>query len=77
MIEAAGLAGCAESTARKYAPVLKIEYFGTGRRKVYNWKQADIPRLKEIIGKQGRPPKAKKPPVKAKPNRAKTPTISV
>jgi hypothetical protein len=60
MIEAAGLAGCAESTARKYAPALNIEYFGTGRRKVYNWKESDIPRLKEIIRKQGRPPKKAK-----------------
>ena len=51
--------GIAISTVCKYADILNIEYFGEGRRKIYNWKKTDIERLKKSIGKRGRPKKDK------------------
>jgi hypothetical protein len=52
--------GIALSTVLKYAGILQITYFGTGRRKVYDWRKSDIDRLKKSIGKRGRPPKKEK-----------------
>jgi hypothetical protein len=43
------------STVLKYAGILQITHYGTGRRKVYDWKKADIDRLKKSIGRRGRP----------------------
>jgi len=57
MKEVASLTGYAESTVRKYAPQLGIEYFGSGQHKVYNWKKADIDRLKKVVIGRGRPTK--------------------
>ena len=59
--EVSELSGIAERTVIKYASILGIVYFGTGRRKIYDWKKADIDRLKKSIGKRGRPPKKDKP----------------
>ena len=59
--EVSELTGFAENTVIKYARILGIVYFGTGRRKIYDWKKADIDRLKKSIGKRGRPPKKDKP----------------
>jgi len=58
--EVADLLGIAEVTARKYASILKITFYGTGMRKVYDWKKIDVELLKKSIGKRGRPPKVKK-----------------
>ena len=59
--EVFALTGIAISTVCKYAVILNVEYHGEGRRKVYNWKKADIERLKKTYkGKTGRPPKDKK-----------------
>jgi len=55
--EVSELTGIAERTIIKYASILGIAYFGTGRRKIYDWKKTDIERLKKSIGKPGRPPK--------------------
>jgi predicted transcriptional regulator len=55
--EVATETGVAEQTVLKYAKILKIDHLGTGMRKIYNWKKADIDRLKKSIGKRGRPPK--------------------
>ena len=49
------ITGIATSTIRKYALLLDVEYTGTGRRKIYNWKKSDIEKLKKSIGKRGRP----------------------
>jgi hypothetical protein len=53
--EAAEAVGVAEPTARKYAPILGIQYYGTGQHKVYDWKKSDLEKLKKSIGKRGRP----------------------
>jgi len=58
--EVSELTGIAESTVRKYAKILEINYFGSGMHKVYDWKKSDIDRLKKAIGKRGRPPKKDK-----------------
>jgi DNA-binding transcriptional MerR regulator len=58
--EVADLTGIGISTICKYAEILKIDYYGEGRRKVYDWKKTDIDRLKKSIGKRGRPPKKDK-----------------
>ena len=55
--EVSELTGIAISTVCKYADILNIDHYGEGRRKVYDWKKADIDRLKKSIGKRGRPPK--------------------
>jgi hypothetical protein len=55
--EVADITGIALSTVLKYAVIMEITHYGTGRRKVYDWKKADIDRLKKTIGKRGRPPK--------------------
>jgi len=55
--EVSELTGIAMPTARKYAVILNISYLGSGRGKIYDWKKADIERLKKSIGKRGRPPK--------------------
>lgn len=47
--------GFAEPTVLKYAKILGISYHGTGRRKIFDWKKADIERLKKSVGKRGRP----------------------
>jgi len=60
MKEVSELTGIAESTVRKYAPILGISYVGNGMHKVYIWKKSDIDKLKKSIGKRGRP-KANKP----------------
>jgi DNA-binding MurR/RpiR family transcriptional regulator len=57
--EVAEITGFAISTVCKYADILKIEHFGEGRRKIYNWKKTDVERLKKSIGKRGRPKKSK------------------
>jgi len=57
--EASELTGIAPSTVLKYAAILEISFFGTGRHKIYDWKKADIDRLKRSIGKRGRPKKDK------------------
>jgi len=49
--------GIALPTCRKYAIILQINYTGEGRRKTYLWTEADIERLKQSLGKRGRPPK--------------------
>jgi len=48
--------GIAESTVRKYAKILNIAFYGSGMHKVFDWKKADIDRLKKSIGKRGRKP---------------------
>ena len=58
--EVSELTGIAISTVCKYAEILKIDHYGEGRRKVYDWKKSDIDRLKKSIGKRGRPPKKDK-----------------
>ena len=54
--------GIGLSTVLKYADILKIKYYGEGRRKVYDWQDADILRLKKALkeAKTGRPPKKDK-----------------
>ena len=54
--------GIGLSTVLKYADLLKIKYYGEGRRKVYDWQNEDIPRLKKAMkeAKTGRPPKTDK-----------------
>ncbi|GHV82119.1 hypothetical protein AGMMS49991_06770 [Spirochaetia bacterium] len=47
--------GIAPSTVLKYADILGVSYLGEGRRKIYDWKKADIDRLKKSIGRRGRP----------------------
>jgi len=47
-------------TVLKYAKILEIDYLGTGMRKIYTWKKADVALLKKSIGKRGRPPKKDK-----------------
>ena len=58
--EVSELTGIAISTVCKYADILGIDYYGEGRRKVYDWKKTDIDSLKKSIGKRGRPPKTDK-----------------
>ena len=55
--EISELTGIAESTVRKYAKILEINFYGSGMHKVFDWKKADIDRLRKSIGKRGRPPK--------------------
>jgi len=55
--EVSELTGIAESTVRKYAKILEINYYGSGMHKVFDWKKTDVDRLKKSIGKRGRPPK--------------------
>jgi DNA-binding transcriptional MerR regulator len=58
--EVSELTGIAQRTVIKYANILGIRYSGEGRRKTYNWKKADVDRLKKsYVGKTGRPKKAK------------------
>jgi hypothetical protein len=58
--EVAALTGIAISTVLKYANILEVGYFGTGRRKVFEWKKSDVDRLKKTYkGKTGRPKKDK------------------
>ena len=57
--EVAEAAGIAESTAQKYASIIEVPYLGTGMRKIYDWRKADIDKLKKSIGKRGRPKAAK------------------
>jgi hypothetical protein len=52
--------GIALSTVLKYAGILEITHYGTGKRKVYDWKKSDIKKKKKSIGKRGRPPKENK-----------------
>jgi len=58
--EVSELTGIAESTVRKYAKILNITFYGSGMHKVFDWKKADIDRLKKSIGRRGRPPKKDK-----------------
>jgi len=58
--EVSAQTGIAVSTVCKYAVLLNIEYYGEGRRKIFDWKKADVELLKKSIGKRGRPPKGKK-----------------
>jgi len=58
--EVSELTGIAISTVCKYAVILNIDYYGEGRRKIFDWKKTDIDRLKKSIGKRGRPPKKDK-----------------
>jgi hypothetical protein len=56
--EVADITGIAEPTVLKYAKILDISYLGTGMRKIYDWKKADIDRLKKTYkGRTGRPKK--------------------
>jgi len=55
--EVSELTGIAESTVRKYAKILNINFYGSGMHKVFDWKKTDIDRLRKSIGKRGRPPK--------------------
>jgi hypothetical protein len=54
--------GYAESTVQKYAALLGVKYYGTGRRKVYDWTEADVKKFCETIKNgekrdhRGRPP---------------------
>ena len=57
--EVAEQTGIAESTVRKYAKILNITFYGSGMHKVFDWKKADIDRLKKSIQKRGRKPKDK------------------
>jgi DNA-binding transcriptional MerR regulator len=58
--EVSELTGIAQRTVIKYANILGVAYLGEGRRKTYNWKKADVDRLKKTYaGKTGRPKKAK------------------
>jgi hypothetical protein len=57
--EASQKTGIAESTVRKYAAILNIKYYGEGRHKVYDWQEADLPLLRQAIGKRGRPAKTR------------------
>jgi len=52
--EVSELTGIAPSTVSKYADILGITYLGSGYRKIYDWKEKDIPRLKSSLGKRGR-----------------------
>jgi hypothetical protein len=51
--------GYAESTVRKYAPILGVKFYGTGRRKVYDWTDADVERFQEKCGKKRNEDKGK------------------
>jgi len=58
--EVSALTGIAGRTVIKYAKLLEVAYYGTGRRKIYDWKKSDIDRLKKTYkGKTGRPKKDK------------------
>ena len=58
--EVSELTGIASRTVIKYANILRVTFYGEGRHKVYDWKKADIDRLKKTYkGKTGRPPNKK------------------
>jgi DNA-binding transcriptional MerR regulator len=44
--EVADITGIAISTVTKYAREFNITHYGEGRRKIYDWKNTDIERLK-------------------------------
>ena len=60
--EVSEFTGIAISTVCKYAIKLNITHYGEGRRKVYDWKETDIARLKKAMkeAKVGKPPKKEK-----------------
>jgi hypothetical protein len=52
--EVANLTGYAKRTIQKYAELLKIKYYGTGMRKIYDWMEEDIKRFQSaILGADG------------------------
>jgi hypothetical protein len=53
--EAARLAGTAAVTAQKWAAINEIDYIGTGLRKTFIWRTADIERFKNRNTARGRP----------------------
>ena len=55
--EVAEKTGVAERTVIKYACILKIKYYGEGRRKIYDWKESDIKKLIQSKKLVGRPTK--------------------
>ena len=59
--EVALATGIAEPTVLKYAKILNITHYGTGRRKVFDWRNEDIEELRKSLGKRGRPKKVTEP----------------
>ena len=47
--------GIGISTVTKYAREFNITHYGEGRRKIYDWKEKDIEKLKQSIKLVGRP----------------------
>jgi hypothetical protein len=47
--EVSELTGFCNSTISKYAILLNVKFFGTGRHKIYQWTKADISRFKNSI----------------------------